>query len=352
MELRILTESVPAPGCAEYPRNTEASLLVRRDGSYLLAYTEFYGGGEDDSGAQIVAVTSLDGGQTWTAKRVLQPNIGGCNVMSASLLRLQDGAVLLAFIRKDSHASCTLFVRRSDDDGETFGEAVQVNPWHAYMGFVNDSLVQLRSGRIVCPAYFSRGACWTPQEHYVARLCLSDNAGRSWRAAARDVDCPKRGAMEPVLVERPDGKLLMLLRTQTGWLYESVSHDGGETWSPAGAGVLTSQEAPVAVRLVPGTDRLLVVWNADYDATAPSHGGRRSPLHVAVAPADLPEPPPRLPLEASDAATFSYPSIAFDGNRALLTYYVGEDSALVGGQRTTLLSLKFRALDLSALLAR
>ncbi|OGV83600.1 MAG: hypothetical protein A3K19_07825 [Lentisphaerae bacterium RIFOXYB12_FULL_65_16] len=349
MRLQTVVESMPAPADAGTPRNTEASLLLRRDGSYLLAYTEFYGGGQDDAAASIVGVVSTDGGRTWGGKRVLQPNVGGCNVMSAALLRLQDGAVLLAFIRKDSHQSCTLYARRSEDEGETFAAPVQINPWQAYMGFVNDSLVQLRSGRVLCPVYFSASACWTTQELYVARVCLSDDGGRSWRAAKGDVDCPKRGAMEPVLVEKPDGTLLMLLRTQMGCVYQSLSDDDGETWSPSTPSVLTSQEAPIAARLIPGTDRLLLVWNADYDPAARSHGGRRSPLHVAVAAADLAAPPERLPLEASATATFAYASIAFAGDRALLTYYVGQDSALIGGKSSTLLSLKFRALNLKAL---
>jgi sialidase-1 len=350
MKLRTIVDSVPAPASAAKPRNTEASLLVRRDGSYLLAYTEFYGGGEDDAGANIVAVASTDAGRTWGGHRVLQANVGGCNVMSASLLRLQDGAVLLAFIRKDSHQSCTLFARRSEDDGETFGAPVQINPWQAYMGFVNDSLLQLRRGRILCPAYFSKGPCWTAQEHYVARMCLSDDGGRSWRAAKTDVDCPQRGAMEPVLIERADGTVLMLIRTQVGCVYQSESTDGGETWTPGRPSVLHSQEAPITARSIPGTDRVLLVWNADYQREASSHGGRRSPLHVAVAAADLASPPTPLPLEQSETETFSYASLALAGERALLTYYVGADAALIGGQTTTLLSLKFRALDLQALL--
>ena len=86
MKVETQVHSTPAPADAAHPRNTEASLLVREDGSYLLAYTEFYGGGEDDAGANIVSVLSRDGGATWGDKRTLQENIGGCNVMSPPLL--------------------------------------------------------------------------------------------------------------------------------------------------------------------------------------------------------------------------------------------------------------------------
>lgn len=347
-----LLRSTPGPASPEHPRHTEGSLLVRRDGTYLLVYTRFNGGARDDAQADLVGVTSRDGGTTWSEPQVVQANVGGCNVMSSALLRLADGGVLLAYIRKDSHQSCTIFVRRSEDDGATFGEPVQVNDWQAYMGVVNDSLVQLNSGRILCPIYFSRGPCWTPQEHYVARMVYSDDGGRTWQTAKTDVDCPRRGAMEPVVLERLDGSVLMLIRTQTGSVYQSVSLDGGETWSPAVPSVLPSQEAPIAVRRIPGTDLAVAVWNAAYQAGARSHGGRRSPLHIAVSRDDFATPVQPLPVIASDTETFSYPSLAFAGDRLLLTYYVGHDAALIGGGSATRLALRFEALSLPALLGR
>ncbi|MBT7303566.1 MAG: hypothetical protein HN849_28810 [Victivallales bacterium] len=343
-------QSTPGPASAAHPRNTEGSLLVRRDGSYLLAFTRFNGGARDDAKADIVGVLSRDQGKTWGEPRIIQKNVGDCNVMSACLLRLADGGVLLGYIRKDSHQSCTIFVRRSEDDGETFGEPVQVNGWKAYMGIVNDSLVQLSSGRIICPIYFSRGPCWTPQEHYVARMCLSDDGGRTWRAAKTDVDCPKRGAMEPVVMERLDGSVLMFIRTQTGKVYQSVSQDGGDTWTKAEPSVLPSQEAPIAIRRVPGTDLAVAVWNADYQTGAKSHGGRRSPFHLAISRDDFATPVQPVVIEQSKADTFSYPSISFADGNLLLTYYVGQDEALVGGGHAARLSLRFQALGLNHLL--
>lgn len=114
--------------------------------------------------------------------------------------------------------------------------------------------------------------------------------------------------------------------------------------------MLSSQEAPITARAIPGTESVLLVWNGAYDAEGGSHGGRRSPLHIAVVSEDLAAPPEPLVLEASDTATFSYTSIGFDRDRVLLTYYVGQDHALIGGTDTTLLRLDFRALELEALL--
>jgi predicted neuraminidase len=345
-------QSTPGPASAAYPRNTEGSLLVRRDGSYLLAFTRFEGEARDDSKASIVGTVSQDDGRTWGKPSVLQENTGGCNVMSASLLRLDNGTVLLGYIRKDSHASCTVFVRRSEDDGETFGDPIQVNSWQAYMGIVNDSLVQLSTGRLVCPIYFSKAPCWTPEEHYVARMCLSDDGGQTWHAAKTDVDCPKRGAMEPVVLEQLDGSLAMLIRTQMGAAFRSVSRDGGETWTPAERSPLPSQEAPIAVRRIPGRELSVAVWNADYQPGAKSHGGRRTSLRVAVSRDGFASPVVPHRLVHAKAETFSYPSISFTDKRLLLTYYVGSDEALVGGGTTARLSLRFQALDLAELLGQ
>ena len=68
------------------------------------------------------------------------------------------------------------------------------------------------------------------------------------------------GAIEPSCVRLADGRLWMLIRTQTGSLWESFSDDRGETWSPAKPSHLPSSNAPATlVRLTNGD--VAVVWN-------------------------------------------------------------------------------------------
>ena len=82
------------------PRNSEGGFATLEDGSILFAYSRYSGSsGADHGTASIAARVSPDGGRTWSRRdRILVPNEGACNVMSVSLLRLQDG-VILSYVR-------------------------------------------------------------------------------------------------------------------------------------------------------------------------------------------------------------------------------------------------------------
>ena len=87
-------ESFIAAATNDNLRNTEADILVLRDGTLLAAWADFYGGSTDDAPARISAAKSTDGGRTWAARFTLQENIGRANVMSVSWQRLRNGDVL------------------------------------------------------------------------------------------------------------------------------------------------------------------------------------------------------------------------------------------------------------------
>src|SRR6266550_4012182 len=75
-------ELLLAPSTAEHPRNSEADMLLLRDGRLLVAWIEFYGSSAQDWGAaRIEAMISKDQGRSWHGKFTLQENIGQMNVM-------------------------------------------------------------------------------------------------------------------------------------------------------------------------------------------------------------------------------------------------------------------------------
>ena len=106
------------------PRNSEGSFVKLNDGSIMFAYTRYRGNSWDDHAtADIVAIKSADGGRTWSDYSILQPN-RAANVMSVSLLRLQDGRIMFMFLektdRRDLLPSLEMFgpvlVGRIDDE--------------------------------------------------------------------------------------------------------------------------------------------------------------------------------------------------------------------------------------------
>lgn len=333
-----IIQTIIAPGTPDNKRNSEGDVVVLADGTLLCAWSDFYGGSGDDSGARISAVRSTDGGRTWGERYTIQENVGEQNVMSVSFLRLQTNELLMFYLVKNSRTDLDLYVRRSTDEAHTWDEATLITPEPGYYIMNNARAVQLSTRRILCPVSFTQET-WTSHENYRTVMYLSDDAGVTWTRGVGLVSCPKRGAMEPGVVELRDGRVLQIIRTQMGKVWHATSADGGDTWTEAEPWTVVAPEAPSTIARIPGTGNLLIIHNPDVDLSA-GHSGRRTPLVAAVsADEGLTWSAPR-PIETDLSATYSYVSITFHQSRALLTYYVSQ-----GG----LNSLKFKSFPMSLL---
>ena len=62
------------------------------------------------------------------------------------------------------------------------------------------------------------------------------------------------------MVEVSPGKLLLIVRSRLGRLYQAWSEDEGETWSRLQPTQLAGTQAPGQIRSLPETGHLLVVW--------------------------------------------------------------------------------------------
>ncbi|RMF37476.1 MAG: exo-alpha-sialidase, partial [Planctomycetota bacterium] len=328
------------PADAQHPRYTEGSIVELEDGSLLFAITEFMGGGSDFSQARIVGRRSSDGGRTWSQPEVLQENTGKQNVMSVTLRRIDrdDGASELAmfYLEKNGFDDLQMLVRFSSDQGRSFGPPVRVTTDPGYHVVNNDRVTILSSGRWIVPAASTRDV--RQENHFVSRCYISDDRGRTWRPGRGRVDAPRRGAMEPDVVELKDGRLLMIIRTQLGYIGRSYSSDGGDTWSPMESMGIQAPEAPATIRRIPATGDLMLIWNNTYSPEA-DHGGRRTPLVAAVSTDEGQSWRIAGELESDPARTYSYPSLTFAGSRVLLSYWES-------GAQSGWLSTRFRSLPL------
>lgn len=288
------------------PRNSEAEIIQRRDGSLLLGWTEFYAGsGADHGPARLSGRISRDGGRTWGEKYTLVENDGGCNVMEVNFLRLGNGDIALFHCQKNTEsADCRIMMRTSGDEGEAWSAARQLSPDDMYTGLTNGRCIRLRTGRILLEA-------WEGGDSY---CCLSDDEGGTWRDGGR-VHPLADGCWEPACIELKDGRVMMLMRTRLGGQYKSISRDGGETWDEPVPTPLVGTAAPVSISRIPTTGDLLAIWNHNPGAE------KRNPLTAAISrdEGDTWEHVKNLEDAPDDA--WAYPAVTWIEDRALVTYF-------------------------------
>ena len=297
--------------------------------------TEFQESGSDFAKAQIVGRVSHDGGQTWGAPRTLQENTGGMNVMSVTLRR-NGSEISMYYLQKNDVNDLDMFVRASSDEGKTFGKATLVTADSGYHVINNDRVTQLSSGRLLVPAASTSDV--KTVNHFVSHCYISDDVGKTWRNGNGHVDAPKRGAMEPEVVELNDGRVLMIVRTQLGYIGKSYSSDGGETWSKLESLGVRAPEAPSTLRRIPSTGDLVLIFNDTFTPGA-GHGGKRTPLTAAISSDEGLTWKNVGNLESDASKTFSYTSLTFVRDRAVMSYWESGE----GRQ----LSCRFRSIPVS-----
>ena len=251
------------------------------------------------------ALRSTDEGRTWTSTPLFADPAKFAVSNERALLRTREGVVISAWMngaeRKqpkgwrwgEKDVSWKDFVLptytyRSIDDGKTWETPVKLSvPW---CGCIH-SLIQMKSGRVVLV-----GQEIIPQWRHATVMWASDDLGMTWqRGDVLDYGIGAHdhaGSIEGSVIERKDGSLYLLLRTESGFLWEASSRDGlkwdGLKQTTIKAVTCCSQMA----RLADG--RIALLWNAPprHD---PASGSSRVELSLAFS--------------ADETATWSKPVI-------------------------------------------
>ena len=340
-----VVSSFIATADASHPRQSEGDIVVLRDGTLFAVWSDFYEKANDHAPARISAARSTDSGRTWGPRFTLQENTGLSNVMCASLVRSRTGDILFFYLQKNSTTDLKAYVRRSTDDAQTWGPPVLMMPEPGYHVMNNARVIQLKTGRLLAPVATSPQV-GTKNDNFKTVVYRSDDDGLTWQRGTTFLSAPKRGAMEPGLIELKDGRVLQIIRTQTGKIWHSYSQDGGDTWTEATPWTIEAPEAPSTLARNPANGDWLLVWNPTVVWSNPektvlgtNHGGPRTPLAAMISRDEGRTWSVPKNLESNANATYAYTSITFHDGRALLSYY---HSPAPG----KLLSLKFQSVPL------
>lgn len=314
MDINDIHEQIIAPAVPGNQRNTESAIIKLKSGYLLLGWTEFYGESTaDQAPARIVGRISKDGGRTWGAKYTLVENDGKCNVMEVNFIRLKNGRIALLHCQKNTPTSdCRVIMRTSADEGKTWSAGKELTPPAHYIALTNGRCIRLRTGRILLETW--EAVRWEKPAQLESFCLITDDEGKTWREGKR-VIVPGKVLDEPVCVELKDGRVLMIIRTNMGAQYQSISSDGAETWSIPEPSGLVGPEAPAFVTRIPSTKDLLAIWNHN-----PS-GAKRNPLTSAISRDEGKTWDHFRNIEDAADDAFAYPAITWDGGHALLTYF-------------------------------
>ena len=327
----------------ENPRSSEGDIIELKDEHLCLVYTRFTGGSGDDSRADLAMRTSKDGGKTWSGDHIILKRQDGLNVMSVSLLRLQDRRIALFYLQKTSTFDCRPVMLTSADEGKTWDNPTEcITDEVGYYVLNNDRAVQLKTGRLILPVAWHNKPGQDPDWQGILMCYLSDDNGKTWRRS-RDTfkgklpEGKRMAVQEPGIVELKDGRLMMYIRSDGGSQYISYSKDEGETWSETQPSDLASPLSPATIERMPWNGDLMCVWN-DHSGDHPFPSGRRTPLCVAVSKDDGKTWSKSIVLEGNPDGWYCYISITFVKGQAILSYCAG-DKKVGGLNRLKVLSL-------------
>jgi sialidase-1 len=247
------------------------------DGS-LLAFAEArkYNAADPGCGKQdidLVLKRSTDGGQTWSAMRVIEdPGELWSAANPATVVDRQTRRVWLLYLRSKPERSTDTsrpgtddmgtFARWSDDNGVTWSEPMDLSrvardyrdpKWQASV-IGPGGAIQTRTGRLVAPVW--------KLKPWGSLAMFSDDHGRSWQRG--QVMPGTTGGDEDQLVELADGRLRLDIRQNRGpRRFAATSRDGGRTWSEPRPAELVTPVCCAIERLTlksAGDDRDRILW--------------------------------------------------------------------------------------------
>ena len=300
------------PRCAklDLPERVYANMVRLDDGSILTVVDN-------------TMLVSEDNGKSWCERGPVYtgppPGVPG----GGMLLRTQNDWIVMVYADSasfiwnwndetrsaDRNAKLDVWAIRSPDGGKTWLDRQRI--MEGYCGALI-TMIELDRGGIVVPVQiFLRD----PDRHAMTAY-RSEDDGLTW-SHANIIDMGGNGhhdgAMEATVAELTNGSLLMLIRTNFDYLWESISTDQGRYWRVLQKTSIDASSAPAyLLRLASG--RLCLAWNrlqASDGSPPPRRSGQYSEAEASWFRDEL-----SIAFSEDEAQTWSEPQVvATDSER-------------------------------------
>lgn len=310
------------------PRNSEGDFVTLGNGRILFVYSHYTGESTSDHApACLAGRTSDDGGKSWSQQdKLIVAQEGEMNVMSVSLLRLQNGQIALFYLRKNSTSDCIPMMRISTDEGETWGApSACITDKKGYFVLNNNRVIQLENGRLLMPVALHKGPDGKFENKATLFTYFSDDNGGTWTCSEPVPNSSAIITQEPGVVELKNGTILMFIRATGGVQQLSYSHNKGMTWSHIEPLNIKSPLSPASIARIPSTGDLLLVWN-NNDGSNTSMQGKRTPLTMAISDDEGITWKKIKNLDEDPDGWYCYTAIHFTKDAVLLGYCAGSQS--------------------------
>lgn len=207
----------------------------------------------EDQNNYVVLSTSGDGGQTWKEVMVVDPDgPGPVRAFDPELWLAPNGTLYWFWAQAVGHAGYPGGVWAASTATPQKADAEWSSPKRINDGVMMCKPLTLTTGEWVLPT-----SLWRTQDNS-AQMMVSIDEGQTWSVrGACNVPEKDRQFDEHMLIERKDGSLWMLARTNYG-IGESVSSDRGKTWPELTPSHILHPSARFFIRRLKSGNLLLV----------------------------------------------------------------------------------------------
>ncbi len=220
----------------------------------------------EDKNNYAVLSASYDSGRAWREILAIDPDgQGPVRAFDPELWFDPDGTLHVFWAQTVAHDGLISGVWEITTDCPDSREPLWSSPRRLEDGVMMCKPLVLSCGEWVLPV-----STWRETDNS-AKIVVSCDSGKTWQVRGGcNVPPSIRSYDEHMLIEKKDGKLWMLIRNKKG-IGESLSCDGGKTWSEFSMSSIENPDSRLFIRRL-SSDNLLLVKNGPVDIkTARSH---------------------------------------------------------------------------------